>query len=735
MTLQELLHRFNNPKPAGGGYQVCCPAHDDRKASLSVKQGDKGVVLFCHAGCETRHIAAALGIEIKDLFDEPLITPNGNGHRHIVTTYDYCDASGKVLYQAVRYEPKDFKQRRPDGSGGWIWNLQDTPRVLYRLPELLAADPAELVFVVEGEKDVDALRAIGLVSTSNVGGAGKWRDSYSGALDGRPVIVIPDNDDSGEAHAAQVAASIAAHALDATARILRLPDLPAKGDVSDWLKAGGTAENLVDLANALLLQPAQTPEGEKTDPEFWRRTHEGLADELLARHGQNLRYLKDLAGDLRGDHFAWWSGACWEFRTPAVTAVAVYQREMTAEFREYAQGVLLEASGVFDDLDKADKRTIQFSKEIESQGFKSNWKHEIKGYPSIHMPITSFDNDPFLLNCRNGTLDLRTGQIRPPRREDYLTRMLDIDYDPEASAPLWMAFLRRIFAENDTLISYMRRVIGYTLTGDTSEQCLFLFHGPGANGKSVLVDVCSAMLGDFAQASPMQTFTAKPNDNGASNDLARMRGARLVTASETNQGVRMNEALIKKVTGQDKVTARFLFSEFFDYLPHFKLWLAMNYKPIIRGTDDGIWRRLRLIPFNVIIPEEERDRHLADKLKAELRGVLAWAVQGCLEWQRDGMQTPAEVLNATDEYRTSQDVVGAFVETSCVVGEDYSVKASALYREYKKWAEENGEFVISQTAFGLELGNRGFRKEHTRAGDFRLGIGLVSLGEESVNSV
>jgi putative DNA primase/helicase len=717
VTLQDILPKFNNPKPAGGGYQAHCPAHDDKKASLSIKQGDKGVVLFCHAGCETRQIAAAIGIEVKDLFE------GTNGHRQIVNTYDYRDEDGNVLYQVVRFEPKDFRQRKPDGAGGYLWSLSGVHRVPYRLPELLAADPKDYVFIVEGEKDVDALRGLGLTATCNVGGAGKWRDQYSVFLEGRSIVILPDNDEPGASHAGQVQTSLSRWAPSAMVRTLNLPGLPAKGDVSDWLRSGGTAERLLELATAVLTEPETEPEIEKTDPEYWRRTHEGLANEFLARFGHNLRYLKDLAGDLKGDHFAWWSGARWEFRTPAVAAVAAYQREMTAEFRGHSKNIL--GDFMFEDLDKTDKETLRFSKEIESHGFKSNWKQEIKGFPSIHMPLASFDADPFLLNCRNGTLDLRTGAVRPPRRDDYLTRILDIDYDPEAEAPRWESFLRRIFAGNETLIGYMRRVIGYTLTGDTSEQCLFLFYGPGANGKSVLVDVASAVLGDFAQASPMQTFTAKPNDNGASNDLARMRGARLVTASETNQGVRMNEALIKKVTGQDKITARFLFSEFFDYLPQFKLWLAMNHKPIIRGTDDGIWRRLRLIPFSVIIPEEERDKHLADKLKVELSGILAWAVGGCLDWQKNGMQTPPEVLNATDEYRSSQDVIGAFIEDACIIGEDYSVKASVLYREYKKWAEGASEHPATQTAFGLELGSRGFGKEHTRAGDFRLGIGLL----------
>lgn len=734
MTLQELLQRFKNPKPTTGGYQACCPAHDDRKASLSIKQGDRGVVLFCHAGCETREVCAAVGIEIKDLFDEPLEKvnghhgANGNGSKpNIVATYDYRDSPDHLLYQVVRFEPKDFRQRRPDGHGGWVWNLQHIPRVLYRLPDLLAADPDDHVFIVEGEKDVDALRALGLVATCNVGGAGKWRDDYSTHLDGRVCIVLPDNDEPGENHANQIRLSLLKRAPGAIVRILNLPGLPEKGDVTDWLAAGGTADALRDLATQLLMEPTEEPAIEKTDPEFWRRTHEGLAEELLNRYGHNLRYLKDLAGDLRGDHFAWWCGTNWEFRVSSVSAIAQYQRDMTADFRAHTKEIMGDLE--FDDLSKPDKATVRFGKEMESHGFKSNWKNELKGYPLIHKALTDFDADPYLLNCRNGTIDLRTGDMREFRRGDYLTRMIPIDYDPDAGAPLWEEFLNRIFAGNQTLIGYLRRIIGYSLTGDTSEQCLFLCHGPGANGKSVLLDVVSAMLGDFAQSAPMQTFVSKPNDNGASNDLARMRGARLVTASETNEGVRLNEALIKKVTGQDKISARFLFSEFFDYFAQFKLWLAMNHKPVIRGTDDGIWRRIRLIPFNVIIPEEERDKHLADKLKGELPGILAWAVSGCREWQKDGMQTPSEVLCATEDYRSEQDLIATFIEERCLVNPDFSVKASVLYKTFKKWAEDVGEYPMSQTLFGRKLSDRGFKKEHTKAGDFRLGIGLLVEGE------
>ena len=224
----------------------------------------------------------------------------------------------------------------------------------------------------------------------------------------------------------------------------------------------------------------------------------------------------------------------------------------------------------------------------------------------------------------------------------------------------------------------------------------------------------------------MTTFQTKTNDSGSSNDLARMRGARLVTASETNDGVRLDEALVKKITGQDMVTARFLYGEYFDFRPQFKLWLAMNHLPTIRGTDDGIWRRVRLIPFSVIVPERDRDKHLSAKLQMELPGILAWAVRGCLDWQQNGMRTPREIIAATDSYRTDQDTLGSFIEECCVIGPSYQADLSSLYNAYKQWAEAAGEFPATQNKFGRRLTDRGFRLEHNRRGGFRIGIGLLA---------
>ncbi|HWQ32559.1 MAG TPA: hypothetical protein VNQ79_06730 [Blastocatellia bacterium] len=271
MTFDEILKRFPDARRAGSEFKAHCPAHDDERESLTIRAGRETVaVLFCHAGCRPSAVAAARGLTMADLTGERNGHQNGHTQRpRITATYDYRDESGALLYQVCRFEPKDFRQRRPDGSGGWIWKLEDVRRVLYRLPELLASDRGEIVFIVEGEKDVEALRALGLTATCNVGGAGKWRGDYNRHLKGRRICLLPDNDEPGRAHARQVADALAAGA--EWIKTLELPGLPEKGDVSDWLNAGGTRARLLDLAAQMTLETASS-ETESPEP--------ALSDEL-----------------------------------------------------------------------------------------------------------------------------------------------------------------------------------------------------------------------------------------------------------------------------------------------------------------------------------------------------------------------------------------------------------------------------------------------------------------------
>lgn len=324
----------------------------------------------------------------------------------------------------------------------------------------------------------------------------------------------------------------------------------------------------------------------------------------------------------------------------------------------------------------------------------------------LHLGVDQLDQEPWLLNVRNGTLDLRTGVLRPHRREDWLTKLSPVVYDPTAPCPRWEAFLHRILHGSDGLIRFLQRAVGYTLSGSTGEQSLFFLYGVGANGKSTFLEVVRAVLGDYATAADFSTFQRRETD-GARNDLARLAGARLVSAVEAERGKPMAESVLKQITGGDPVAARFLFKEYFEYTPVFKLWLAANHRQHITGTDYGIWRRIKLVPFTVTIPEHERDPGLKQKLMAELPGILAWAVRGCLAWQQDGLGVPDEVREATEDYRESMDPLGGFLAECCALEPGATATARELYTTYLKWAEANAEQPITQRNFGARLVERG----------------------------
>jgi putative DNA primase/helicase len=369
----------------------------------------------------------------------------------------------------------------------------------------------------------------------------------------------------------------------------------------------------------------------------------------------------------------------------------------------------------------------------------------------------SLDQDAWLLNCQNGTLDLHTGKLRSHRQDDLLTKCLPIAYDPSAQCPAWEAFLWRAMGGSlgpDTedmgggelenrrkaderakaLTGFLQRALGYTLTGHTTEQCLLLLHGMGSNGKSTFLEVLQILLGDYAQSTPSASLLAKDRHDGIPNDIARLRGARLVTAVEIGEGKRLDEELVKRLTGQDTLTARFLHGEFFDFKAEFKLFIACNHLPTIRGTDYAIWRRIRLIPFTVTIPDEEQDRDLPAKLRAELPGILHWAVQGCLDWQHKGLGAPVEVTEATADYRASMDVIGRFIEERCILSPKVRVKAGDIYQDYKRWCDEGNEYPMNQKNFGLRLSERGLEPQKGTAGArWWIGIGLQQAADSGVS--
>ncbi len=273
------------------------------------------------------------------------------------------------------------------------------------------------------------------------------------------------------------------------------------------------------------------------------------------------------------------------------------------------------------------------------------------------------------------------------------------------------------------------RAVGCTLTGRTDEQCPFFLYGTGANCKSVFEETLAALLGEYGTATRTETIMQRGN-GGIPNDIAALRGARYVSISETADGRRINEPLVMDMTGGDTMSARFMRQEFFTFRPNFKLWIRGNHKPVIAGTD-YIWRRIHLIPFIVTIPEAERDAGLLEKLREELPGILKWAVDGCVAWQKQGLRPPERVIDAVAEYRREMDVLGAFIEDKCHSGKNAQVTAKALYRAYRDWCDGAGESPVNQRRFGMALQERGIRKERTRAGTLYYCIELISLADDA----
>jgi putative DNA primase/helicase len=337
--------------------------------------------------------------------------------------------------------------------------------------------------------------------------------------------------------------------------------------------------------------------------------------------------------------------------------------------------------------------------------------------------VDQWDADPWLLNTSGGTSDLRTGAMGPHRREDYCTKITAAA--PEGSCPTWLRFLDRIMGGNADLISYLQRVIGYSLTGITREHALFFGHGTGANGKSVFIETVAGMLGDYAVAAPMETFIASQAERHPT-DLAGLHGARLVSAQETEQGRRWAESKIKTLTGGDRISARFMRQNFFEFTPQFKLLIAGNHKPGLRSVDEAIRRRFHLIPFAVTIPEAERDTELPEKLQLEWPGILAWAIQGCLEWQRIGLAPPCAVRVATEAYLAAEDAIALWIDERCICHRSGTTRSTALFADWKPWAEARGEFVGSQKRFSQAIEDRGFvsfKDSRTRQAMFQ-GIAL-----------
>jgi putative DNA primase/helicase len=460
------------------------------------------------------------------------------------------------------------------------------------------------------------------------------------------------------------------------------------------------------------------------DPSHFRCTDLGNGERLVARYGHNLRYCNPWKKWLV------WDGGHWKLDD--TQHVRQWARATTRAIYDEARAVTEQAKN----CEPGDKKDTLVKQAAALLSHAHRSETEARTNAMIHnaqmdVPVLpeQLDVDPWLLNVHNGTLDLRTGELRPHRREDLITKCLPISYDPDARCPQWEAFLDSVLAGNQDLVDFLWKALGYSLTGNTKEDCIFLLYGTGANGKSTFQGTIRMLWGDYGKQAAFSTFLHQERET-VRNDIADLRGARLVIAAETDQDKRLSEALIKQLTGRDRVKARHLFQELFEFQPQLKPWLAFNHKPIIKGQDYAMWRRIRLVPFTVKFEDDAKDEDLPDKLLTELPGILAWAVRGCLAWQQDGLPLPEAVKVATEGYKAEMDVIDNFLKECCALDPNAHVQAGALLTAYQQWS---GDKKMSHYKFKGHLQDHGLTQERSSLTGHMvwLGLRLFTTGGES----
>ncbi len=504
-----------------------------------------------------------------------------------------------------------------------------------------------------------------------------------------------------------------------------LDELDVERTLKRAARASGLTESEIEktLASGLaagMKKPRKLPDGElpgikrRSIPTFvlgdYSLTDIGNSERLVNLFGEDMRYCQTWK------KWIVWDGKRWQIDDSNVAKIKGIETSKTI-FNEAAEAT--------------SKEKIR---EIGSWALISASRGKIeamldlaKGYLAISP--TDLDQDVWLLNCQNGTLDLRSGNLQDHCKEDFITKILDVDYDEEATAPVWKSFIQKIFDQDQELIRFIQKAAGYTLTATIKEQIWFLLYGTGQNGKSTFINALLFVLGSYGITAKFDTFQVQRSE-GVRNDLADMKGCRIVAAIEAKQGKRLDETVLKQLTGEDKIRARHLYAEFEEFTPTHKLWLIANHKPTVHETTKAFWRRVRLIPFLVTIPDSEVDKDLNQKLESEKEGILAWLVEGCRLWQKEGLNPPVKVLEATAEYREEMDILAGFLDDLCELTFDWNdrVQSATLYEHYVIWCkgqrEKEGEEVvpINRKLFGMKLTERGLKREKTGGNHYWLGL-------------
>lgn len=611
--------------------------------------------------------------------------------------WDYLDAGGTLIAVVYRYDPPGRRKEFRPWDAKRRKMVPPNPRPLYNQPGMVRADAVDAIVLVEGEKCAQTLIDLGVCATTAMHGANASVDKTDWSpLIGKAVLIWPDRDKPGWEYADRASQAILMAGAMSCAIIYPPADKPDGWDAFDAIAEGFDVRGFLATGDRV---PVSVQTDAPIDDELvegidWT-TEDGLATAFTRRYGEDWRYCAQWGKWLV------WTGIRWN------PDQMLYIQHLS---RNICRAASFKAG------------TPRLRARLASSSTISAVERIARSDPKHASLAEHWDADVWVLNTPGGVVDLRTGHIRAHERADRMTKVATAV--PKGSCPIWRSFLSDVTGGDAELMVYLQRMVGYCLTGVTSEHALFFLYGTGANGKSVFVNVIATILGDYAANAPMDTFMETRSDRHPT-DLAGLRGARFVASIETEQGRRWNESKIKTITGGDKVSARFMRQDFFDYTPHFKLVIAGNHKPSIRNVDEAMKRRLHLIPFTVTIPPERRDGKLTEKLLQERDGILAWALEGCLLWQQSGLKQPQSVMDATEEYFEAEDAMGRWIEDRCVLHGNAKALTFELFNDWKQWADSNGEFVGAMRRFSDALLTRRFEKWRN-SGGMRgfVGIGL-----------
>jgi len=598
--------------------------------------------------------------------------------RRTVGTYKYRDETGQVLFEVVRYEPKNFSMRRPGEHGDWIPNIDSVRRVLYRLPEVIAAvQNNETVYVVEGEKDADRLASLGLCATTNPQGAGQWKAEYSESLEAAHVVILPDNDEAGRRHAEKVAQSLQGKAV--SIKVLPLPGLPDKGDVSDWLDLDGAndARKIEELAEAAgKWQPGRGVSDQRDKSEF-ALTDYGNAERLASLFGHHIRYC--------------WAEKCWY-----VWSGKRWERDDGGGIQRMAQMTVRKiGKEALRCTDETKRQTIfRWAAASEAVYHMRGMLDLARSLPGVPVLRQEFDTNSHTLNTGNGIVDLYTGELKAHNPSEMVTRITNSDFDPTARHPAWDRLLKTVANRDVELEGFLQVAIGCSLVAGNVEEKLFLILGPPATCKTTFLEAIKSALGTYAASASLTAFARRNDPGAARGELVNAQGARLLLSSEADGDIPLVLSLMKAVTGRDTLTLEKKYQDAVELKPSYTWWIASNESPAFPAGDDGIWRRIVCIPFTHVVPEQDRRPELKESLQRNAvarRAILRWCIEGARLYHQNGLVLPESVRTATAELRSERDPLSGFISDCCQLGKGNVTSSTDLLEASKAWAAANGK--------------------------------------------